>query len=486
MANPWEKDWSGGGAKKPWERDWSGEAKDYRGEGGGRGTGLEAALIGARQGVTFGFGDEINAGVRAAGDFLGGQPFGESYDKRLEHERGLLEQTREESPAISLGGEVGGAVLPALLTGGGSLPISAGKGAALGAGYTGAYAFGEGEGGAKERVASALKAAPVGAAGGAATAGLVNAIGARSARKAAVKAVPGVDKLKGQAGALYQAAEESGVKAAPKLTSKLADTMRSMADEANLIAPDGTISANYGAIDDVLKVVGKYADKPMSPGQMQIVRETFQEAAKQPGRQGKIATGMLRKFDEFTTAVAPQLREGDALWSKAMKGSRIEEAVELAGARAGQFSGSGFENALRTEFRALDRKIVKGEIKGLSQPEIEAIKKVARGGKIEGFLRWVGKAAPTSPVNAAMGGGMPFLVGNTLGGPVAGAAAGLGTMVAGTVGRVAATSMQKSNSDVAAALARSGGKLDLQESPAVRQVIEALIAAQRPMAGLPR
>jgi hypothetical protein len=212
---------------------------------------------------------------------------------------------------------------------------------------------------------------------------------------------------------------------------------------------------------------------------MQVVRESLQEAAKAPGRQGKIGTTMLREFDGFTSAIAPELRQGDALWSKAMKGGKIEQLVELAGSRAGQFSGSGFENALRTEFRALERQIIKGQVKGLSQAEKDAISKVARGGPIENIMRWVGKAAPTSIVSAGMGGGMPFLIGNAFGGPAVGAAAGIGTMAAGGAARKAATALQGRNAEIASALARSGGQMQVP-APATAQIIEALMAAQRP------
>ena len=119
---------------------------DVRGTGAGRGTSLEAALIGARQGVTFGFGDEINAGVRAAGDWLSGKDFGASYDQRLAHERALLDQVREEDPGATFAGEIGGAVLPALLTGGGAAPMTARQMAASGAAAGAAYGAGEGQG----------------------------------------------------------------------------------------------------------------------------------------------------------------------------------------------------------------------------------------------------------------------------------------------------------------------------------------------------
>lgn len=190
MANPWERDWSAPAAvpgKKPWERDWSvaqpqtslvaqkaPSQTDYRGEGGGRGSTLESLLVGARQGVTFGAGDEINAAVRAAGDWIGnplkigdGQDFDPAYDKRLKHERGLLQQTGEENPVASTIGEIGGAVLPALTYG---VPAMAGRGligmmgtgAAIGATEGAVYGFNSGEGGVMPRVGDAAKTAALG------------------------------------------------------------------------------------------------------------------------------------------------------------------------------------------------------------------------------------------------------------------------------------------------------------------------------------
>jgi hypothetical protein len=153
--------------------------------------------------------------------------------------------------------------------------------------------------------------------------------------------------------------------------------------------------------------------------------------------------------------LAPQFREANQLYRRAMAGSTIDEAVELAGVRAGQFTGSGFENALRTEFRRLSRDIVKGRLRGLTPDQQEAIRRISDGAPLENFLRGLGKAAPTGVVSAGIGGGMPFLVGNAIGGPAVGAALGGATMAAGGLARNAATRMQRGNAEVAAGLMRS-------------------------------
>jgi len=198
----------------------------------------------------------------------------------------------------------------------------------------------------------------------------------------------------------------------------------------------------------------------MAPDQMQAVRRTFQAAAKSAdGSERRLGTMMLKAFDDFVEPLAPQFKEANALYSRAMKGNLIDEAIELAGVRAGQFSGSGFENALRTEFRRLSRDIVKGRLKGLSADQVAMIRRVSDGGSIENLLRGVGKAAPTGIVSAGIGGGIPFLVGNAVGGPALGAAAGLGSMAAGAAGRSAATALQRRNAEIASGLMRSADGL---------------------------
>ena len=203
-------------------------------------------------------------------------------------------------------------------------------------------------------------------------------------------------------------------------------------------------------------MVDDFASGAMNPDQMQAVRRTFQSAAgSADGAERRIGTIMLKAFDDFVEPLAPQFKEANALYSRAMKGRVIEEAVDLAGNRAGQFTGSGFENALHTEFRRLNRDIIKGRLKGLTADQISAIKKVAEGGPVENVLRGIGKAAPTGIVSAGIGGGMPFLVGNSLGGPAVGGLLSGGTMLAGGLGRKAATVMQRGNADIVAGLMRS-------------------------------
>lgn len=141
------------------------------------------------QGATFGFADEILAGLQAP---FGPGSMGENYDAALQQERGVLKQYKKDYPLSSAAYEVGGAILPALLTGGGSTAVSAARaggvvgglarGAISGAKAGAAYGFGTGEGGAMKRVAGmGAGAAYGGLAGGAlgAAGGALKGVGGR-------------------------------------------------------------------------------------------------------------------------------------------------------------------------------------------------------------------------------------------------------------------------------------------------------------------
>ncbi|QIC52871.1 structural protein [Brucella phage EF4] len=98
---------------------------------------------------------------------------------------------------------------------------------------------------------------------------------------------------------------------------------------------------------------------------------------------------------------------------------------------------------------------------------------------MQNTARNIGKLAPTGVVSAGLGSGVPFMIGNAIGGPAVGAASAASTMGAGFAGRELATRMGLRNADVAELLARSGGTLPNASNPAIRDaVIQALIGSQ--------
>lgn len=366
---------------------------------------------------------------------------------------------------------------------GGSIPVAAGSNTVNKVASILATGLGSGIGGATaqqiapDNIGAEIAGELIGGLGtGAAISGLAN----RSARQAAEKAVPSIDELKTQASDLYARAEARGVVADPAMTTSLADDITKIARDNELITPTGRIAEAYPKAREALQLMRDYAGYDMNPTQMQVIRETLADAAfGTEGKEGRIAKKMLSAFDDFVSPLAPELAEARKVSSRYLKAGTLETARELAGARAGQFTGSGFENALRTEYRNLDRRIIKGQEQGWSPEQIKAINNVSRGTPMQNTARNIGKLAPTGVVSAGLGSGVPFYIGTTLGGPYVGAASAAGAMGAGFAGREVATRLGIRNAEVAELLARSGGALPNSSNPAITEaVIQALIGSQ--------
>ena len=392
MSGPWEKYQKQG----PWTKYASTPATDYRGEGGGRGTGLEAALIGARQGVTFGFGDEINAGVRAAGDFLGGKPFGESYNKRLEHERGLLDQTRRENPKSTLAGEVGGAVLPSLLLPGSSaasLPAAMGKGAAAGAATGAAYGFGNAEGGAKERASGAAYGGAAGALfGGAASAAFYGA--AKGVRAAVGKAgPPTLDGLKDAKTAAYKAVEDTGEAFGPNELKSMSQGVKDELAQSYYFLPE--VEKAGKATAEKLKQLDGIAERPLTLGQLDKYRQSVWDLYNKTGETTllDIVDGIDNLVDSRpeTSSVMSAARAANARFKKS---ELLEHAFKKA---EDQTSSTGSGGNILNKYRQAVTAIVNNpkQAKWFSEEEKAVMQRLIDGNLTENVLRRIGKLAPT-------------------------------------------------------------------------------------------
>jgi hypothetical protein len=427
--------------------------------------------------MTFGLlGDEANAAAYSA---LPGRSYGGELERMRENEAGM-------STAGKVSADLTGAILPAALglgavSGATSLLGAIGRGLTFGAGAGGTQGFMEGEGDASNRAVSGVVGAMLGGAiGGAvpAVGALVGrATGGQSAMRQLRDADVSIDDLKSQASALYDAARANGIVAQQPQTEALAAQVRGIATQEGLITPAGRIAESYPKLRDAINMVDDFAEGSMDPTQMQAVRRTFQDAAASADKaERRIGSMMLKAFDDFVEPLAPEFREANKLYRRAMLGEMGETAQDLAETRASQFSGSGEENALRTEFRALDRQIVKDKLRGLTPDQEAAIARVNRGGVVENRLRDVGKLAPTGVVSASLGGGMPFLIGNAMGSPALGTALGLGAMGTGIAARTAATGMARRNAEIAQLLLRSqSGTMPKAARSAAQDVIEALL-----------
>lgn len=311
--------------------------------------------------------------------------------------------------------------------------------------------------------------------GGGLTAGGLFANAQRRGQRAVEAAVPTTQDLREQAGQIYRRAEQRGVTADPTQTQQFADDFRQTLRDEGQLGPSGRITNADTSTNKALNLVEQYQGQPMRPTEMDTVRGVIAEGRKSPDAADQRLSGiLLDQFDNWVRPMAPDFDEARGVASRYLQAEDLEQARDLAAARAGQFTGSGFENALRTEYRGLDRNIVKGREHFI--PEVEsAIRDVSRGTPASNAARALGRFAPTGPVSGGVTFGLPFVAGNAVGGPALGATLGAGAMGLGYAGRAAATRMGINNATRAELIARNGG--NLAEVPLMTPETERIVAA---------
>ncbi|UIJ43799.1 hypothetical protein LZK98_11920 [Sphingomonas cannabina] len=242
------------------------------------------------------------------------------------------------------------------------------------------------------------------------------------------ESVPTSEQVKQAASDLYSQAEARGLTATGDETLALADTTSGILAREGRMSPTGRLTEVQPKVKEAQQLIQDYAGSEMTPKQIQTVRGVIADGlSSQDASEKRIARLLLDNFDQWTDATNPDLASGLAeargMASRYLQGDKIAQARELADVRAGQFSNSGQGNALRTDFRQLDRSIAKGQ--EIFSPEVSAqIADVARGNPVSNSLRWVGRFAPTGPVAA-----LPTLLAAGAGGSAVGplgAVGGLG------------------------------------------------------------
>lgn len=423
----------------------------------------------------------LNVGLRAAG-IDEARPLGEMASKAADYvglpqpETATERVVGDASRLMAGVGGIGGASNLAArgLTGTGQAvaqqmgagmgqQVAGAAGAGLGAGATREAGFGEGA-----QLAAALG-------GGLLASSAVGRAGRASSKPRGMSA--DTKNLQDRARSLYEQAESRGVRAEPAQTSQLGSDMRNLAAAEGLITPSGALVDGYPKLGGVMRMLDEYAGQEMTGRQMQSIRRLLSNAAGSPDRaESRIGTMMIRAFDDFTAPLAPELAEARNLYAASMRGRQLETLREVAENRASQYSQSGLENALRAEYRKLSNRISRGQERGWTPEQVEAINRVGRGTAPANIARMGGKLAPTGVVSAGFSGGVPFMIGNAIGGPAVGAAAAGGTLGIGALSRNAATALTSRNAAIAEALAR-GMPLTSQATPTLTNPMGALYGA---------
>lgn len=455
---------------------------------------MAASNIGARQGLTFNFGDEIMAGLTtpiemAIGAYTGadaGKGFSErvsaAYGRGLEQERALLSQAQTQNPIATTIGNVGGGLVTGgqlmkggatLLKGGGGAGSMIGRGAAEGALYGAVAGAGEGDS-ANDRIARALMSGGIGAAAG----GALGAVGSALAGRNSRAAVPAIEELRAAKDAAYRAVDDAGIVFTPNAVTRIQDQIVKDLTKIGFdpaLQPGATVALNriqglegqnvtLTGLDSIRKIAsnGYILGNKSNNGAVTKIIDAIDSITQSPGA-GDILAG-----DAVTAGRT--LSEARRLASQVFKQEKVADAVVRAERQAASTgSGGNADNATRQKLRSLLEKE-----RSFSADERAALETAIRGTKGQNLMRLAGKLSPS-------GNGLSMMLNLGAAGSTAGASLPITALGAGA--KAIADRSTAANVGIVDALIRSGGKMPPRElTSAQRLILEALTREAGPMA----
>jgi hypothetical protein len=266
------------------------------------------------------------------------------------------------------------------------------------------------------------------------------------------EAAPTKEALKAASQAAYKRAEDAGAVISKDSFAKAQEVT------ASLLEKEGIDPTLHPSTTAALKRFG--AEKgPVTLEKLETLRRIAKDAeSTQVPADRRLAGKLVDTIDNYAETLAQKdfnagspeaiaaLKEARDLWSRSRKAETLDELVNRAELSAPNFSASGMENALRTEFRNLAKN--KARMRVFTAEEQAAIRRVATGGATENALRMLGKFAPTGAISTAISGTAGFMAGGPVG------AMALPAM--GGAARYAATRMTMRNVGRASELVRRG------------------------------
>lgn len=379
------------------------------------GSGVNSALAGL-QGYTYGGSDELlSRAVATAFPNRTEQPL-----LRQEMQAGI-DQFRADEPLAAYSSEIMGTMLnPATWVGGGAESLGARilQNGVIGGLLSGFYGFNAGEGDSGERLRGAVPSAEIGAGISAAIPVVgsviqrgVNGLLASRAVKTAARNAPSMDDLRTMAGALYAQADAS----APMPRTGLAPIAQRIADDPANINLDSMLVPEAARVANNLTEAATSPNPTIGYRELDILRR---QAAVPAGdianpTQSAIGTRMIDGIDEFIAQSDPNLSQtvvaARDMWARLRRSEVIEQAIERARNQA-----SGFENGIRTQFRAILNNPKR--LRGFSTEEVNAIRAVVRGTPMGNVMRTIGKLGIDMQSNTnALGATIGMLTGGTVG-----------------------------------------------------------------------
>lgn len=281
--------------------------------------------------------------------------------------------------------------------------------------------------------------------------------------------VPTAEQLRTLKTQAYERARNAGVAFTPESFESLVKSLRTgLKDESGntiRIVPELHPDSNAA-----LTALESYVGGPKTLDDLEDMRRIISDAAgSQKPADRRIAMVLKERLDDFVDeppqgavlagdaqAGAKALAEARDANTRLRKSELIDGLFRNAELSAPNFSASGIENALRTEFRRIAKN--PKQMRLFTQAERAAIEDVVKGGAITNTLRMFGKFAPTGVVSTGLSGGAGFGLGSLLGGPVVGGIGAVALPAIGAAARAGATTLTKAAANRAGNVMRAGKK----------------------------
>jgi hypothetical protein len=249
-----------GVAMRPQDAAARNETAAQRSETGGIGRRADAFVRGAADAMTFGFSDEIAAGLDTVIPLNQGRTgwqygFGDAYQYNLARERGVMDADAQDLPVTRGAGQVAGAlVAPGAMAGGRAIAAApsmlsaTGRGAGVGAMAGGAYGAGSAEGPLSSRAQGAQQGAMTGAMAGGVLGGGGRAVGGAVGRMMTSPRSQAVQTLR-----------DNGVSLTPgQQMGGLLGTVENLAQRAPILGP-AIRGARERGVESLNRAVGNRA-----------------------------------------------------------------------------------------------------------------------------------------------------------------------------------------------------------------------------------
>jgi len=269
--------------------------------------------------------------------------------------------------------------------------------------------------------------------------------GAVGARRGEQEVAPTRAAVRTESQNAYDRATQAGVIVSP---NSLQNAVQGITQQVTNAGFDAGLHPRVAAVLNRLQQEGQ---QPRTLDELEILRRVASGAAssneRDERRLGRIIVGQIDRY--VNNLGAPDLVAGNQagigelrtarnLWSRNAKADVFEQMVDRAQTTGGSvYTQSGYENALRGEFRRLANNDTR--MRQFTADEQTEIRQIARGGNIQNILRIVGKFSPTSVIAAPLSAGTGYVVG--------GPAAAVALPVTGLAARRASEQMMQRQVD---------------------------------------